>query len=134
VYRGPGVYRGPPEVYHGPCMKITPLNSPINYTNVFFHLWRIWSAYAYLCILTCAPINGRRRLHVDSIMASDGQTDRQATSHCVYTIMACGLPVRLSVARHYAVVMQSTPSGNFLLLKMLKKLQRSQPQRGEECN
>jgi len=21
VYRGPGVYRGPPEVYRGPCMK-----------------------------------------------------------------------------------------------------------------
>ena len=28
-----GVYRGPPEVYRGPCMKITPLNSPIISTN-----------------------------------------------------------------------------------------------------
>jgi len=24
-----GVYRGPPEVYRGPCMKITSLKSPI---------------------------------------------------------------------------------------------------------
>jgi len=28
------VYRGPPEVYRGPCMKITRLNQPITYTNV----------------------------------------------------------------------------------------------------
>jgi len=34
VYRGPGVYRGPPEVYRGPCMKVTPWNQPITYTYV----------------------------------------------------------------------------------------------------
>ena len=34
VYLGPGVYRGPPEVYRGPCMKITRLNSYITYTWV----------------------------------------------------------------------------------------------------
>jgi len=28
-----GVYRGPPEVYRGPCMKITPLNSHIISTS-----------------------------------------------------------------------------------------------------
>jgi len=29
------VYRGPPEVYRGPCMKITCLNSHITYTFGF---------------------------------------------------------------------------------------------------
>ena len=28
-----GVYRGPPEVYRGPCMKITCLNQGITYTH-----------------------------------------------------------------------------------------------------
>jgi len=27
-----GVYRGPPEVYRGPCMKITRLNQTIIFT------------------------------------------------------------------------------------------------------
>jgi len=27
VHHGPGVYRGPPEVYRGPCVKVTPWNS-----------------------------------------------------------------------------------------------------------
>jgi len=36
VYRGPGVYRGPPEVYRGPCMKNMAWNSYITYTNVYF--------------------------------------------------------------------------------------------------
>jgi len=31
-----GVYRGPPEVYRGPCMKITPWNSYIIFTAVPF--------------------------------------------------------------------------------------------------
>ena len=34
VYRGPRVYRGPPEVYCGPCMKITRWNCYITYTDV----------------------------------------------------------------------------------------------------
>jgi len=34
VYLGPGVYRGPPEVYRGPCMKNMCLNSPIIFTIV----------------------------------------------------------------------------------------------------
>jgi len=28
-----GVYRGPPEVYRGPCMKITRLKTPIIFTH-----------------------------------------------------------------------------------------------------
>jgi len=32
VYRGPGVYRGPPEVYRGPCMKNMRWNQGITYT------------------------------------------------------------------------------------------------------
>ena len=34
MYRGPGVYRGPPEVYRGPCMKITPWNTQLVFTIV----------------------------------------------------------------------------------------------------
>jgi len=30
------VYRGPPEVYRGPCMKITPWNSYITYTMAVY--------------------------------------------------------------------------------------------------
>ena len=33
MYLDPGVYRGPPEVYRGPCMKNMALNSPITYTS-----------------------------------------------------------------------------------------------------
>jgi len=33
VYRGPGVYRGPPEVYHGPCMKNMALNTQLSFTS-----------------------------------------------------------------------------------------------------
>jgi len=29
-----GVYRGPPEVYRGPCMKITRLNTQLSFTDV----------------------------------------------------------------------------------------------------
>ena len=34
MYRGPGVYRGPPEVYRGPCMKNMRWNTHITYTRV----------------------------------------------------------------------------------------------------
>ena len=40
MYCGPGVYRGPPEVYRGPCMKITCLNRPITYTRAV-SLWQL---------------------------------------------------------------------------------------------
>jgi len=36
-----GVYRGPPEVYRGPCMKITRLKSPIYPTSVCSELHAI---------------------------------------------------------------------------------------------
>jgi len=48
VYRGPGVYRGPPEVYRGPCMKNMRWNQTITYTNVDIsrhsngHIFRYW--------------------------------------------------------------------------------------------
>jgi len=29
----PGVYRGPPKVYRGPCMKITRWKTPIIFTD-----------------------------------------------------------------------------------------------------
>ena len=32
--RALGVYRGPPEVYRGPCMKVTPLNRQLWFTEV----------------------------------------------------------------------------------------------------
>jgi len=32
VYSGPGVYRGPPEVYRGRCMKNMRWNQGITYT------------------------------------------------------------------------------------------------------
>jgi len=34
VHHGLGVYRGPPEVYRGPCVKVTPWKTPIIFTNV----------------------------------------------------------------------------------------------------
>jgi len=33
VHHGPGVYCGPPDVYRGPCMKITCLNRQLSFTN-----------------------------------------------------------------------------------------------------
>jgi len=34
VYLDPGVYRGPPEVYRGPCMKIMRWNTQLAFTDV----------------------------------------------------------------------------------------------------
>ena len=44
----PRVYRGPPEVYRGPCMKITPLNCPIISTS--FYIMKLCSR---LFVLYC---------------------------------------------------------------------------------
>jgi len=40
-----GVYRGPPEVYRGPCMKITCSNQGITYTHI--------PCYAYVLHMHC---------------------------------------------------------------------------------
>ena len=51
----PGVYRGPPEVYRGPCMKITCLNTHITYTAdkvLPSHGWLWATELAVECVMS----------------------------------------------------------------------------------
>ena len=48
-----GVYRGPPEVYRGPCMKITPWNCqlyPTNMSTIPENLVKIGLVFSEICL------------------------------------------------------------------------------------
>jgi len=45
VHHGLGVYRGPPEVYLGPCVKVTPWKTPIIFTTTAYRAVQVGRGY-----------------------------------------------------------------------------------------